>query len=80
MSRRPHARPNDSARASGGAEDDGGSVQIGPTDQGMVRLIIDTATGVFEMDFPPEEAREIAEEIIASAEVAAGAGKGRRRG
>ncbi len=61
------------------ANQEGGSVQIGPTDQGMVRLILDTASGVFELDFPPEEARQIAEEIIASAQMADGSAKGRRR-
>lgn len=61
-------------------EDEGGSVQIGPTDHGMVRLILTTASGVFEMDFPPEEAREIADEILASAEIAEQGGKAKPRG
>ena len=64
MSRRPPARPS-GRPSSDPAVDDGGSIQIGPTDQGMVRLIIGTAEGMVEMDFPPEEAREIADEIIA---------------
>jgi hypothetical protein len=43
------------------------NMQIGPTDQGMVRIFI-TADGVeIPMDFEPEEARDIAEEILAAA-------------
>ncbi|MCL3882352.1 DUF6324 family protein [Marivita sp. GX14005] len=39
------------------------NLQIGPTDQGMVRLFV-IADGVeIPMDFSPEEADEIAEEI-----------------
>ncbi len=38
-------------------------LQIGPTDQGMVRLIIKHRGGILNMDFEPEEALEIAEEI-----------------
>ncbi|MEM1300985.1 MAG: DUF6324 family protein [Pseudomonadota bacterium] len=47
------------------------NLQIGPTDHGMVRLFIE-ATGGLEipMDFSADEAREIAEEIIAAAKVA----------
>jgi hypothetical protein len=43
------------------------NMQIGPTDHGMVRLFIE-ATGVeIPMDFEPDEAEEIAEEIRAAA-------------
>ncbi len=42
-------------------------LQIGPTDQGMVRLIITHPGGVINMDFEPEEAHEIAEEIMGAA-------------
>lgn len=46
------------------------NLQIGPTDQGMVRLYIE-ATGIdLPMDFTPDEAEEIAQEIIASAQAA----------
>ena len=46
------------------------NLQIGPTTEGMVRLYI-TAEGIeIPMDFEPEEAMEIAEEIRASAEAA----------
>ena len=50
------------------------SLQIGPTDQGMVRLFIE-GTGIeVPMDFFPEEAEEIAAEIIAAAKAAAARG------
>lgn len=43
-------------------------LQIGPTDQAMVRLFITTNGGLeIPMDFEPEEAEEIAEEIRAAA-------------
>ena len=43
------------------------NLQIGPTDQGMVRLFIDAGSIEIPMDFTPEEAEEIAEEIKAAA-------------
>lgn len=43
------------------------NLQIGPTDQGMVRLFIDADGLEIPMDFLPEEAEEIAEEIRAAA-------------
>ena len=46
------------------------NLQIGPTDQGMVRLFIDADGIEIPMDFDPDEAREIAEEIIAAAKTA----------
>ncbi|ETW12014.1 hypothetical protein ATO8_15147 [Roseivivax marinus] len=47
------------------------NLQIGPTDQGMVRLFV-LADGIeIPMDFSPDEAREIAEEIRAAADGAA---------
>jgi hypothetical protein len=46
------------------------NLQIGPTDKGMVRLFIE-ATGIeIPMDFEPEEAEEIAEEILAAVQAA----------
>jgi phage tail sheath gpL-like len=46
------------------------NLQIGPTDQGMVRLFI-AAQGVeIPMDFEPDEAREIAEEMMAAVKAA----------
>ena len=48
------------------------NLQIGPTDQGMVRLFVEAPGIEIPMDFDPEEAEEIAQEIIAAAKVAAG--------
>ena len=47
-----------------------GDLQIGPTSLGMVRIYV-TGDG-FELpfDFEPEEAEEIAEELMAAAEAA----------
>lgn len=53
------------------------NLQIGPTDTGMVRLFIAAGTTEIPMDFDPEEAREIAEEITAAAMAAEKLGKGR---
>ena len=49
------------------------NLQIGPTDAGMVRLYIEGAGIEIPMDFTPEEAMEIAEEITAAAQRVAGA-------
>lgn len=46
------------------------NLQIGPTDQGMVRLYIEAQGIEIPMDFAPEEARDIAEEILAAAKIA----------
>lgn len=46
------------------------NLQIGPTDQGMVRLYIEADKIEIPMDFEPDEAREIAEEIMAAAKAA----------
>ena len=47
------------------------NLQIGPTDRGMVRIYV-AAQGVeIPMDFTPEEAEEIAGEIVAAAKRAA---------
>ena len=42
------------------------NLQIGPTDQGMVRIFVDSQGIEVPMDFDPEEAEEIAEEILAA--------------
>jgi hypothetical protein len=42
-------------------------MQIGPTDLGMVRIFIEADGIEIPMDFEPEEAEEIAEEIKAAA-------------
>lgn len=46
------------------------NLQIGPTDQGMVRFFIVGEGIEIPMDFDPDEAREIAEEMIAAANAA----------
>ncbi|MEM1374962.1 MAG: DUF6324 family protein [Pseudomonadota bacterium] len=46
------------------------NLQIGPTDQGMVRLFIEAGQVEIPMDFEPHEAREIADEIVAAAKAA----------
>jgi hypothetical protein len=43
------------------------NLQIGPTDIGMVRIYIEGDGVDIPMDFDPEEAEEIAEEIRAAA-------------
>lgn len=43
------------------------NMQIGPTDLGMVRIFIEAGSTEIPMDFDPEEADEIAEEIKAAA-------------
>ena len=56
------------------------NLQIGPTSLGMVRLYIETATIELPLDFEPEEAEEIADELRAAAEKArAAARSGKRR-
>jgi Family of unknown function (DUF6324) len=47
------------------------NIQIGPTDQGMVRIYIEAEGGIeLPLDFDPEEAEEIAEELRAAATAA----------
>lgn len=43
------------------------NLQIGPTSQGMVRLYVEGDGIEVPMDFDPDEAEEIAEEIRAAA-------------
>jgi len=50
------------------------NLQVGPTDQGMVRLYIEAQGIEIPMDFTPDEAEEIASEIAASAKAARGKG------
>ncbi len=47
--------------------DEAGTVQIGPTDEGMVRLFVSSSTVELPLDFEPEEAEEIADELRAAA-------------
>ncbi|MCA0869663.1 DUF6324 family protein [Seohaeicola saemankumensis] len=46
------------------------NLQIGPTDHGMVRIFVESQGIEVPMDFDPEEAEEIAEEIRAAAQAA----------
>ncbi len=46
------------------------NMQIGPTDAGMVRIFIEADGLEIPMDFEPEEAEEIADEIRAAAHAA----------
>ncbi|WP_040615568.1 DUF6324 family protein [Oceanicola granulosus] len=46
------------------------NLQIGPTDRGMVRIFVESGSTEIPMDFEPEEAEEIAEEILAAARAA----------
>jgi hypothetical protein len=55
------------------------NLQIGPTELGMVRLFIEGNGIEIPMDFTPDEAHEIAEEIMAAAEHARKTGGKKRR-
>ena len=46
------------------------NLQIAPTDQGMVRLFIEADGIEIPMDFSPDEAEEIAAEIMAAIKAA----------
>ena len=48
------------------------SLQIGPTSEGMVRLYVEADGIELPMDFEPEEAEEIADELRAAAQRARG--------
>ncbi|MDO5642371.1 MAG: DUF6324 family protein [Paracoccus sp. (in: a-proteobacteria)] len=51
------------------------NLQIGPTDQGMVRIYVEGDGIDLPLDFDPEEAAEIAEELLAAADAARSLGK-----
>lgn len=46
------------------------NLQVGPTDQGMVRIYLEAEGLDLPLDFDPEEAEEIAEELMAAAKAA----------
>ncbi|MEC9435599.1 MAG: DUF6324 family protein [Pseudomonadota bacterium] len=48
--------------------DVGASIQIGPTTEGMVRIFVEGDGFGLPIDFDPEEAEEIAEELRGAAE------------
>ncbi len=56
------------------------NLRIGPTSLGMVRVYIETGTVDLPLDFEPDEADEIAEELRAAAERARGVTVGGRKG
>jgi hypothetical protein len=56
------------------------NLQIGPTSLGMVRIYVEAEGGIeLPLDFDPDEAMEIAEEIRAAAEIAREVGGGKKR-
>ena len=56
------------------------NIQIGPTSLGMVRIYVEAEGGIeLPLDFEPDEALEIAEEIRAAAEMAREMAKSSRR-
>ncbi|OWY03003.1 MULTISPECIES: DUF6324 family protein [unclassified Thioclava] len=60
------------------------NLQIGPTSLGMVRIYVEGEGIELPLDFDPDEAMEIAEELQAAAEAAremskGGKGKGKKR-
>lgn len=59
--------------------DQAANIQIGPTDQGMVRIYVEGDGIDLPMDFDPEEAAEIAEELMAAVEAARELRKGKSR-
>lgn len=54
------------------------NLQIGPTDKGMVRIYVEANGAEIPMDFSPDDAEEIAEEILAAANRARTMQAGRR--
>ena len=50
--------------------DTAANLQVGPTDQGMVRIYVEGDGVDLPLDFDPDEAMEIAKELIAAAEAA----------
>ncbi len=50
--------------------EEAGEIQIGPTDHGMVRLFVRGESLSLPMDFEPEEARDIAHELLRAADLA----------
>ncbi|MEM7269753.1 MAG: DUF6324 family protein [Pseudomonadota bacterium] len=47
--------------------DEAANLQIGPTSLGMVRIYVEAGAKQISMDFEPDEADEIAEELKAAA-------------
>lgn len=66
------AVPQDAVPQDALGPEDAGGLQIGVTEHRMVRLILTTPGGVTDLDYPPEDAREIAAELLAAADAAEG--------
>tara|TARA_B100000768_G_scaffold150798_1_gene145697 strand:+ start:24 stop:209 length:186 start_codon:yes stop_codon:yes gene_type:complete len=45
------------------------NLQIGPTSEGMVRIYVESNNIDLPLDFEPEEANDIAQELIAAAKI-----------
>jgi len=60
------------------SEDEAG-IQIGPTDRGMVRVYVNGPEVDLPMDFDPDEADEIADELKAAAAAARKIGTHKKR-
>lgn len=56
------------------------SLTVGPTDRAMVRIVVEGEGFRVPMDFEPDEADEIAEELRLAAEAARGQSRPHRRG
>lgn len=56
------------------------NIQIGPTSLGMVRIYIEAEGIDLPLDFEPEEAEEIAEELRVAAQAARASGDGGAKG
>ena len=56
------------------------NLQIGPTTMGMVRIYVEGEGLDLPLDFDPDEAEEIAEELRAAAEAARAMGKPKGKG
>lgn len=55
------------------------NIQIGPTELGMVRIYIEAEGGIeLPLDYDPDEADEIADELRAAAEAARALAMGRK--
>jgi hypothetical protein len=66
--------------AGGTESDEAWDLRVGPTTLGMVRLSVERAGEQIALDFDPEEAEAIAEELRAAAAAARGAVRPRPTG
>jgi len=59
--------------------DEEAGIQVGPTDRGMVRIYVNGPNVDLPMDFDPDEADEIAEELKVAAAAARASSKQNKR-